>query len=428
MLKESLVFWNPWWNEKTDRLKDIKDRMSVNDIKPLFDRKEVLAITGARRSGKTSLMYLLLKKILTTKKAKQVLYVNLEDPSFEEINLEEIYEAYQELMLPGKIRYLFLDEIQNKENWEKWVKKIYDSFEDAKIVISGSNSTLLKTEFSRFLAGRNLTYELFPLSFKEFLEFNNLKIKSEPEMLAMKSKLKHLLNEYLKFGGFPEVVMEKKTDMKYTLLKEYFSAILARDILTRYNIKERKKLERMAVFMITNTSNLVSAKSLGNLFNLNIRTVLEYLDHLEDAYMLFFINHFSYSLKQQYTYPRKVYCVDTGMRNAVSFNFSRDIGRIIENIVFLKLRKTGEVYYWKERETEVDFIVKKGTKVTTIIQTCYDLKDKKTKKREINGLLKALQHFKLKKGTIVTWDKEGKEKEKNMTIEYKPLWKWLLEK
>ncbi len=427
MIKDGLVFWNPWWNNDTERIKDVKERMSLEDIKPLFDRKEVLAITGARRSGKTSSMYLLIRELLEQGRAQNILYINLEDPTFEEASLEGIYEAYSELMLPRGRIYLFLDEIQNMEKWEKWIKKMYDSLEEIKIVISGSNSSLLKTEYSTYLAGRNLTHELFPLSFKEFTGFRDLEIKTESELLARKARLKHLLEEYMRFGGFPEVALEKKTDMKYILLKEYFSAILARDILTRYNIKERKKLERLAVYMITNVSNMVSAKSMSKIFDLNIRTVSEYLDHLEDAYMLFFVNHFSYSLKQQYTYPRKVYCVDTGMRNAVSFSFSRDTGRLMENIVYLKLRKTGDIYYWRDRGADVDFVVKRGTKVVNIIQTCYDLSDEKTRKREKFSLLKALRHFHLKKGTVISWDKEDKEREDGMTVEYRPLWKWLLE-
>jgi len=303
LLKDALIFWNPWWNDKSNIFDTLKERSCINDIDPLFTRKEVLAITGVRRSGKTSLIYLLIKKLLKNVKGNQVLYINLDDPTFKDTDLDKIYEAYEELMIPTGKRYLFLDEIQNILNWEKWVKKIYDSFKNTKIVVSGSNSSLLKSEYSKDLVGRNLTYELYPLSFIEFIEFKDLDVSTEAKLISIKSKIKHMLNEYFKYGGFPEVVFEKNENIKYTLLKEYFNTILARDILTRYDIKERKKLEQLAVYLLTNISNMTSAKSISSVIGLNIRTVQEYFNHLEDVYLLFFVNHYSFSLKAQYTYP-----------------------------------------------------------------------------------------------------------------------------
>jgi predicted AAA+ superfamily ATPase len=228
MLKEGLTFWNPWWTEKDYIIKDIKARQSNIDIQPLFDRKEVLALTGVRRSGKTSLMHLIVKDLLQKVEPKQIMYVNLEDPTFERATLEEIYRGFEELMLPDDGQYLFLDEIQNKEEWEKWVKKMYDSRKKVKITITGSNSSLLKSEFSTYLAGRNLTHEVFPLSFPEHLAFNSVTVKNEAELLRSRSVITHHLESYMKFGGYPEVVLENDEKMKITLLKEYFSAILSR--------------------------------------------------------------------------------------------------------------------------------------------------------------------------------------------------------
>ena len=427
MIKEGLVFWNPWWNKDTNILDEIKERECAEDIQPLFDRKEVLALTGVRRSGKTSLMHLLLRELLNNMDSKQILYVNLEDPNFEGANLSDIYQGYEELMIPDDNQFLFLDEVQNKTGWEKWVKKMYDSRKRMKIVVTGSNSSLLKSEFATYLAGRSLTYEVFPLSFPEFLSFNDITIRSEAQLLKAKPRIMHHLEAYLKFGGYPEIVLEDDEKMKFTLLKEYFSAILSRDILTRYEIKEGKKLERLAAYLITNSSNEISAKSLSKIVDLNIKTVQEYINHLEDVYLFFFVNHFSYSMKAQLTYHRKVYCVDTGMRNAVSFSFSKDAGRLMENLIYLRLRRMGEVYYWKDRDTDIDFVVKQGKKVTHLVQSCYELDDAKTKKREVNSLLKAMDHFKMEEGIIVTWDKEGTEGIDNKTIHYCPLWKWLLQ-
>ncbi len=426
MLKEGLTFWNPWWVEDDYKIEDIRDRLSSMGIQPLFDRKEVLALAGVRRSGKTCSMHLIIRDLLKDIKSKQILYVNLEDPTFEQATLEEIYKNYEELMLPDSGQYLFLDEIQSKEGWEKWVKKIYDSRKKVKITITGSNSSLLKSEFSTYLAGRNLTYEIFPLSFPEHLAFNDLTLRTEAELLSSKSKVIHHLDYYMKFGGYPEVVLENDEKMKFTILKEYFSAILSRDILARYDVKERSKLEKLAVYLLTNSPSEISAKSLSKIVNLNIKTVQEYLEHLESVYLFFFVNHFSYSLKAQYTYPRRVYCVDTGMKSAVSFSFSKDSGHSMENLVYLKLRQMGEVYYWKDRDADIDFVLKQGKTISHLIQSCYDIKDEKTKKRETKSLRKAMEHFKMNEGTIITWDMESIEKMDGDTIHYIPLWKWLL--
>jgi predicted AAA+ superfamily ATPase len=426
MLKEGLTFWNPWWVEKNYRMEGIKPRLGIGDVLPLFDRKEVLALTGVRRSGKTSLMHIIIGDLLQKVEPKQIMYVNLEDPTFERATLEEIYRAFEELMLPEDGQYLFLDEIQNKEGWEKWVKKMYDSRKKVKMTVTGSNSSLLKSEFSTYLAGRNLTHEVFPLSFPEHLSFKGVTVKNEAELLSSRSVITHHLESYMKFGGYPEVVLENDEKMKFTLLKEYFSAILSRDILARYDVKERAKLEKLAAFLLTNSSGEISAKSLSKVVDLNIRTVQEYLEHLESVYLFFFVNHFSYSLKAQFTYPRKVYCVDTGMKSAVGFGFSRDDGHLMENLVYLKLRKMGEVYYWKDREADIDFVLKQGKKVTQLIQSCYDTSHEKTDKRETGSLLKGMEQFGLRHGTIITWDREDAKTLDGKTIVYIPLWKWLL--
>ena len=166
LFKDGLIFWNPWWNDNTDIIESLKEREAINEIRPLFNRKEILAITGVRRSGKSSILYLLIKELLKVKNNNQVLYVNLDDPTFKDTSLDKIYETYEELMIPTEKKYLFLDEIQNQQDWERWVRKIYDSYKNIKILVSGSNSSLLKSEYSRDLVGRNLTFELFPLFYQ----------------------------------------------------------------------------------------------------------------------------------------------------------------------------------------------------------------------------------------------------------------------
>jgi len=426
MLEKGLTYWNPWWDGRMERLDGVQYRPSLDEVMPLFKRKEILAITGGRRSGKTSLMYLLIKETLKDVPPQQVLYVNLDDPTFEDSQLPDILDAHERLMDPRGKRYIFLDEVQRKEGWERWLKRLYDSFEDVKLVVSGSNGSLLMTEYSTLLTGRDLAYELFPLSFKEFLEFRGLGTDSEVHLLNNKNRVLHLLDEYMDHGGFPEVALTEDVDMKLLLLKRYFRTIISRDVIARFDVREKGKLEKLAVFLVTNMANDISATSLGKFLELNTSTVQDHLDHLEDAYLFFYVNHFSYSLKQQYTHERKVYCLDTGLRNAISFRFSGDVGRLMENVVYLELRRKGEVYYWSRRDAEVDFVLKRGLEVTDILQVCYDMSEPSTRRREMTSLRKGMEEFKLDLGTIITMDEEGTEEVEEGQVRIVPLWKWLL--
>jgi predicted AAA+ superfamily ATPase len=427
MLRDVLEYWNPWWTGDTSSLDELVHRPVVDDIRPWFARKEVLVITGVRRSGKSSVMMLLIKECLSTVPAKQVLYVNFDDLAFEEASIEDVIEEFERLMAPSGKMYVFLDEVQRKPGWERWLKRYYDGPADIKFVVSGSNSSLLMTEYSSYLTGRDAPLVMYPLDLRELASFNRIDVESEIARTSNRVSLQRMTEEYLRYGGFPEVVLEQDPKLKWGLLKGYFSAIIAHDILGRVEVREKGKLERLAAFLATNVSREASTKAMGKMLELNPATVQEYLDHFQDAYLFFQVNHHSYSLKAQYTYPRKVYCVDTGLRNAVGFRFSEDLGWLMENAVFLKVAREGEVYYWREGSTGVDFVVQEGTEVRKLVQVSYDLSDPRTRKREEGGLLAAMRHFGLDRGTIVTWDEEGLVDHDDLVMELIPLWRWLLD-
>ncbi len=403
------------------------DRPCLQEVRPWFERKEVLVITGVRRSGKTSLMHLLIRGCLEDTPADNVLYVNFEDLALEEATVRQVIEEHERLMAPEGMRYVFLDEVQRKPGWEREVKRYYDGFSPIKFVVSGSNSSLLMTEYSTYLTGRDIAYELFPFSFKEFVQVRGITLERELDLVANRLRLQGLLEEYIRHGGFPEVVLTGDEATKGRLLKGYASAIISRDVLGRHEVREKGKLERLAAFLAMNTSKTTSARSLGKVLELNTATVEEYLDHLRDAYLFLPVHHFDYSLKTRYVHPRKVYCVDTGLRNSMSYRFSEDIGRLMENLVFLRLMRSGDIYYWKDGKGEVDFVVQEGIEVTRLVQSCYDLSEAKTRRREEGALLRAMKHFGLERGTIVTWDEEGEEIKEGRVIGYRPLWRWLLE-
>jgi predicted AAA+ superfamily ATPase len=386
--------------------------------------EEVLVVSGVRRSGKSILLLQIAKNLIEKGvDRKNLLIVNFEDYRWEECDIDilsEIWDVYlQNIWKKGKI-YVLLDEIYTIAKWEKFVRTLYDK-KLATIFVSGSSSKLLSKEYATLLSGRYLELNVSPLSFKEFLVFNNFFFKDRAEAIAKRNEILKLLTEYMKIGGFPKVVLIKDED----LLKSYFETIVIKDVAERYKIKTVSNLKKLAVFYLTNISNKITFNSTSKSLNLSLHTVERFSYYLQEAYMCFFLNAFSYSLKSQEKLPKKFYTIDVGLSNAIGFKFSENIGRIIENIVFLHIKHRDVYYYPKE---EVDFVVKEGAKIKQLIQVCYDIEDEKVRKREIKSLLKASEELKCKDLLIITWDFEDDLKIKNsIIIKILPLWKWLLD-
>ena len=426
-LYDAFVFWNPWWSGEKGWLK-AHARDALPYLKQLLGRKEILTISGVRRSGKTTLLYLLIELLLKEKvQAPNILHLNLEDPAFKDASIYNLYEKYLEFMNPSGKVYIFLDEVQEIEGWQKDIRKLYDGLKNLKIVITGSNSSLLKGEYATLLTGRTILQEVYPFSFKEMVKLKGVVTDFElPVIIRKKTQIKHLFREYLEYGGFPEVVDKGNKKLKTLLLKEYYNGILTRDVIRRHSIRQTGKYEKAAHYLMSNMTSLFSVKNLSGLLSINIHTLEDYISFLEDVYLVFCVNHFSYSLKKQITYPRKAYCIDNGFINAVSFKFSEDIGRLLENKVFTEIKRKGmECYYWKGKR-ECDFIIKDERTVSEAIQVTYSLKDNSTRKRESEGLLEALKEFNLKKGTILTYDESDFIQAEGKKIDIIPVWQWLL--
>ncbi|MBS3141284.1 ATP-binding protein [Candidatus Woesearchaeota archaeon] len=425
---EKLNEWNPWWENKEliNELIGIT-RDEYNLLVNSIEIREITIITGVRRSGKSTLMYQMIKKLLEKGiSSKQILFVNFDDKKLSPDSLDDIYESYRINLNPEKKAYIFFDEVHKKNDWESWIRKKYDLKTKDKFVISGSCSYLLKKEYSVLLTGRNLTFEVFPLDFKEFLLFNNIKLEKEnieKGILLEKSKIVILnkLNAYLELGGFPEIVL-KEEQFKMQVLKQYFDDILYKDIVDRYNLNSQKTSD-LALFLITNFTSPISLRNVRNSLGVSYDLIKDYLSYFKEAFIFFTLEHFSYSLKEQKTLASKIYCIDNGLRNAVSFKFSKDEGRLVENLVFLELKRKGnEIYYWKNsKQEEVDFIVKNKDNSLDAINVSYsdDINE-----RELKSLLKFKESFKKTKELIViTKDIEKKQQD----INFIPLWKWLLE-
>ncbi|MEW6417783.1 MAG: ATP-binding protein [Nitrospirota bacterium] len=424
---DPLVFWNPWWSGEKEWL-DAYPRETLNEIQRLFERKEILTISGVRRSGKTTILYLIIQSLLDNGiNPKNILHINLEDPAYKDNSIYSLYQKYLELVNPSGKIYLFLDEIQEVSDWQREIRKLYDGVPQLKIILTGSNSSLLKGEYARLLTGRTLFREIYPFSFKEFVNIKGLAGSFQKHILIRKrTQIMHHFREYIANGGYPEVVKEKDSKMKTLLLKDYYTSILTRDVLRRYPIRQVKKYEKASHYLISNIANSFSVKSLSSLLSINMHTLEEYIGFLEDVYLLFPVNHFSYSLKKQITYPRKIYCVDNGLINAVSFRFSEDIGKLLENLVFIEIKRRGyEYYYWKDIK-ECDFIIKDDISIKDAIQVTFSLSKPDTAKRELEGLISALKEFGLKRGIILTHNEFDTKKIDGKTIEVMPVWYWLL--
>jgi len=408
--------------------KKIVSRDEISVLEKYLGYKHIVALSGIRRCGKTYLLFQLISKL--TEENKSVVYINFEDPRFDGSveQLDILYKAFLEYSEKGGKICFFLDEIQNINKWEKWLASMYEK--GIKFFVSGSNASLLEGEFSKSLSGRHKLVKIYPLDFRQFVLFKEASLLEEKRKHITEeiAKIKRLLNEYLHYGGFPEVVFDGRKD----ILKGYFEDILAKDIISRHNLKFKQSLKELAFLLLANISSLHSLYSLNKIIQArSINTIKNYLMFLEDAYLIIKIPLFSFSLKRQLANPFKIYSMDTGIRNAVSFRFSEDMGKIYENAVAIELIKRFDkenIFYWKcSKHEEVDFIVKKGLKIEQLIQVCYSLDSQETKKRETKALLKASKELGCRNLLVLTEDFESEQKAGGIKIVYVPLWRWLLQ-
>ncbi|MFH1682280.1 MAG: ATP-binding protein [Candidatus Woesearchaeota archaeon] len=422
LLIKVLEEWN-FWNK--DISKQVgRERAYTKEIEKFLPEREIITLSGPRRAGKSTIMYQFIQKISQSGGMDQILYINFEEPAFlpylSTDLLEQIYDTYRENINPDKKSYLFLDEVQNIPAWEKWVRSYYDKKEDVKFIITGSSSKLLGSEFSSLLTGRFVNFEIFPLSFKEFLEFRGFEIPAKI-LKESERKIRFYLKEYLQFGSFPEIVLKDDETVKIKVLEQYFESMLMRDVVERYQIRDVLSLKQAAVFGLTNISKEFSYNTLRKSLKVSLESAKNYSFYLEQAFILLSLPFFSYSMKEVMARNRKLYAIDTGIRNAISKSFAPDLGRLAENVVYLHLRrKTKEIHYWKEKG-EVDFVVK-----DTVLVPINVTIGKSTPKREKRSLLDFLDKFKLKEAVLITDNEEGEETENGKTIRKIPLWRWLL--
>ncbi len=424
---EILEDWN-FWNKGQET--GIERKEYLQRLAKMDNIGQVIAITGVRRSGKSTIMRQYMKRLIENgTKPKNILYVNFEDRRFADLSIDllnRIYELYLEHLSPDSKPYIFLDEVHKIDNWEKFARTMHE-LGKAKVIVSGSNAKLLSSSISSVLTGRHLDMEVYPLDFSEFLFFKGIYLEGGIDILSKRHAVKSALNEYLRYGGLPLVCLK---DMKDELLQTYFEDIITKDVVERHGVTNIAKLKSLAKFYLSNAGRRVSFNALSKSMGLSLDTVERYSYYLAESYLVSFIKKFSYSVKEQERTQSVVYAVDNGLKNAVGFVFSRDMGWLCQNLIENELMKrhgAEGVFYWMGLlQEEVDFVVKPKEKVEQLIQVCYTLDAAETKKKEISALLKASKELRCSNLLVITENKEGEEKAGGKKIKYMPLSKWLL--
>ena len=379
---------------------------------------EIVIITGIRRCGKSTL----LQQIRATQTENDY-YINFDDErlvSFKVEDFQMLLEVFYELF--GKQKTFYFDEIQNVGQWEHFVRRLHDT--GNKVYITGSNARMLSRELGTHLTGRYISRELFPFSFKEFI------LLKKPDLLGknyfkttIKAEILALFREYFINGGFPNFV---KTGDELAL-KTMFENILYRDIMVRNNITNEKEIKELVSYIAGNYARLSTNTELARIIGVkNATTVKNYLGFLADSYLVFQTCKYDYSISNQILSPKKSYFIDNGLVRRVGFSFSDNLGHLLENLVYIELLRRGKSAYYHNKGQECDFVLVENNTVTTAIQVTYVMSNEKTRKREIDGLLNAMNTYKLQSGLIITDDSEEEIFENDKKITIIPAWKWLL--
>lgn len=379
----------------------------------------IKVVIGPRRAGKSFFTLHALNK------NKRFGYVNFDDEKLTTLqDYDELIPALNSIYNNPKI--LFFDEIQNLEKWELFVNRLQR--QGFNLIITGSNSNLLSKELSTHLTGRYIQTVVLPFSFKEYLDVEKKQLTS--------MEMKERLGNYAIYGGYPEPLIKNLNYKEY--LSTLFNSTIFKDIIKRYSIRYAQAIENIAEQLLSNIANEYSYNSLSKLAKIkSMRTTEKYLRYLEESFIFFSLKRFSYKVKEQLSLIKKIYCIDNGFIYAKAFNTSQNLGRLYENLVAISLKKqelNGKInfYYWKnQQQEEVDFVIKRGTKIIQLIQVCFNIDDLETKNREIRALLKAGNELKCKNLLIITSNKKAEEKVEwfgiKERIRFIPLYEWLIE-
>lgn len=390
------------------------ERRNVRNSIELLDSHLIKLITGPRRVGKSTEALLMLRN-------SNFAYLNFDsqplldawDANLVMRMLDDIYPGYE---------YLLLDEVQNLDSWDLWVSELFRMGKN--MIITGSNAKMLSSEMATVLTGKYVQVEMLPFSLEEFFDWNKLELHA----LRDKDKAEALLlvDDYMRNGGYPEVVASRKLTRNY--LDTLFDSIVWKDVAKRHNVRNITDLSNLAMYLVSNFCNLVSANDLTSELGFSsVNTVKKFMDYLREPYLFFYLPRYNNKLKLMNKAPRKVYVVDNGFVTAKAFEQSENLGRLLENQLFVELLGRGydvnkTLFYYRSRnDKEVDFVLRKATHIEQLVQVCYDMSSPKTEKREVESLIECGEELKCSNLTIVTKDDERTIEKNGFTINVVPI-------
>jgi predicted AAA+ superfamily ATPase len=422
MVYDVLESWNPWWNRgEVPRRFLGMPRDITGDLFPWLERQTIISLLGVRRSGKTTVLYQLVQMLLDDGvPPANVLFVDMEDPRLDGVNVGDVLSAYRRGSGPKGRTYILLDEVQASKAWELWLKVEYEQKKNVALMVSGSSSALVRGEMATSLTGRTTTFHIHPLSFREFLSFRDVRLDeergSDRDDLAI-----HQMEAYIELGGFPEVVIGG-TAASVSTLDRYYDAILYRDVVLPHGVDPRK-LESLSGFLLAGIGSPHTLRSLSKATGLSVDTVKKYLGHMEEANLVRRVDQLSYKTKPKAKEQlgTKWFCVDTGLRNAVVLRHSPDTGKLVENVVHAELvRRRAHVRYWANHH-EVDLVVGMMTGPLTPVNVSYG---DTIPQREVEGLEEFRSYSRARVAdrlllTKDTWEGGG-------DVQKLPVWRWLL--
>lgn len=394
-----------------------------------LDSRKIVSLIGVRRCGKTCLLYGLINQLRASVDPRNIIYLNFEDDRLYPLSLHDLdslMEGYYALF-PDKRNekvYLFLDEIQNIPEWERYVRRIHDTL-NVQLFVTGSSSRLLSQEIATSLRGRTLSYEVFPFSFREYLAYHQVEVNLSSS--RSRSYIQHAFSNYLHQGGFAETFGETP-DIRQRIWRDYLDLIIYRDLIERYDLKNTHLLRHLIKYAMSNIGTLVSVNKLFNEYKglghkVSKDTLYQYLGYLEDAYALFSVPIFRNSVREEQHHPRKIYAVDNGFKTLLQTSLSPDYSKLYENLVFLHLRRQShEIYYLKQTQ-EVDFYLPGS--VPQLVNVSVDLRAPGTLEREINSLLEGMRYTGLDEAVLVTQEREEVLEVGDKRIRIVPAWLWL---
>ena len=393
-------------------------RRNNQDVDILLNSHLIKLITGPRRVGKSTQALLMLRD-------KNFAYLNFDNYSLLDAWDADLVMRMLDDVYPG-YEYILLDEVQNLDAWDLWVSELYRKGKN--LVITGSNARMLSSEMATVLTGKYLQVEMLPFSLEEFFDWNKIDLHSvKPEQ---KTDSQVLMDDYLRNGGYPEVVASRQLTRSY--LDTLFDSIIWKDVAKRHNVRNVTDLNNLAMYLVSNFCNPVSANELtAELGFSSVNTTKKYMDYLHEPYIFYYLSRYNNKLKLMKKAPRKVYVVDNGFVASKAFSLSDNLGRLLENQVFIELIRRGydvekTMFYYRSRnDKEVDFVLRKGTSIERLVQVCYDMSSPKTEKREVDSIIDCAGELKCSNLTILTYNDKRIIEKDGYKIEVVPIWEFI---